>query len=175
MFSRLTALVRPPVIPTERPPLGGWETIEQTWTPLPTDYKQYIDTYGTGYFCDGYFAIFNPFSQNPYLNLMNQGRIVADAFRVLSQHHPDVYTFSFFPPLGGYMPFGINIDGAYIVWKTVGQPADWPVGVIASRSPRIQLFQMGVVEWLVKLLSGEVRCVHFAGDLLEGEVSFIGP
>ena len=173
MFERLLSLLPPPEAPVELPPPGGWERVEQELTPLPGDYKWFIERYGTGSILGSYMAIYNPFSRNQYLNLVNEAEAVADSFRDLIALFPESYgQYPFFPPIGGFLPFGRNSDGTYFVWSTVGDPNDWTVAVY-PRAPHPRAFDMGLVEWLVRLFSGEIRAYHLADDLLDGPINFI--
>jgi hypothetical protein len=161
MTKELEALLPVPETPVELPGEGDWGRIEAQFTRLPDDFKHFIDHYGTGVIGSGYITIFNPFAQDPYLNLVHQAGIVAAAFRQLNERYPDQYKMSFFPTEGGFLPFGVNVDGAYLVWSTEGDPNDWPVVVIGPRSPRTQEFHMGFVPWFVNLLARRVRCIFF--------------
>jgi hypothetical protein len=172
MINLLRTILAPPLAPSELPPRRAWPAVEEGFARLPQDYKEFIETYGSGYIGEGYLSVFNPFSKNQYLDLVYQAENVRTAFASLKREHPLAYAFDFFPALGGLLPFGVNVDGAYLLWQTAGHPDAWSIAVLACDAPRIEGFQMGMVEWLAKILSGQIRCSFFPADLLQGPVTF---
>lgn len=65
----LNQIAPPPSIPNEAQ--GDWNQVEATIKlTLPDDYKNLISQYGSGSFSD-FLYIFNPFSENEWLNLIN--------------------------------------------------------------------------------------------------------
>jgi hypothetical protein len=64
----LIRIAPPPDIPVDRGLPSQWNDIELILgTPLPGDYKAFINAYGTGYFND-LFHVFNPFSGSDRAN-----------------------------------------------------------------------------------------------------------
>lgn len=172
MITELERLLPPPGTPLELPPAGGWERIEQEFSLLPHDFKQYVTRYGTGFIGNGYITIFNPFAADRYLNLIQQSAIIRSAFQQLATQFPDRYNIPFFPNPEGYLPFGVNVDGAYLLWLTTGHPNEWTTAVISADSPRMQHFPTCMVDWLCNIISGRVRCIFFADDFLDDGVTF---
>lgn len=82
-FDRLLELAPPPATPVKAGSPEHWGEVENTLgTALPADYKRFINTYGSGDFCD-LLGILNPFasrSQNllsmmdPMLEEYREGR-----------------------------------------------------------------------------------------------------
>lgn len=60
----------PPSSPTEPGTGGDWGKVTSTFgKPLPTDYMTFVDRYGSGEI-GKWLTIFNPFSKNPNVNLL---------------------------------------------------------------------------------------------------------
>src|SRR4051794_2040355 len=71
----LLELAPSPDQPVEPGSSEQWKEVERTLgTPLPGDYKQMINAYGTGEFCD-LFYLFNPFSTSAGMNLIWQAGV----------------------------------------------------------------------------------------------------
>lgn len=172
MITDLVCVLPPPANPLEVPSSDLWKPLEKSFSKLPDDYTQFIQTYGTGYICDGYLAVFSPFAQNQYLNLIHQTKIITEAFAELGKQFPKDYAFEFFPKPGGLLPLGMNNEGAYMFWQTEGPAEEWTISVIACDSPTWQHFDTGLVDWLEGILTGRIRCAFFASDLLDFPVNF---
>ena len=62
----------PPANPVESPRADDWQLVEaRMLVELPSDYKEFIATYGTGA-VDNFLWVLNPFSHNDNLNLIKQ-------------------------------------------------------------------------------------------------------
>jgi len=73
--------ITPPLRPSEVPSHVNWSTIEaKMGTPLPQDYKWFVEVYGTGVMANA-ITVFNPFSKSEYLNLLTAGMTGCDLFR----------------------------------------------------------------------------------------------
>jgi hypothetical protein len=85
----LIELLPPPEIPVEAS--GNWANVErQLGTTLPSDYKWFIETYGTGGICTDYINVLNPFAENPALNLIAHSKVTLDVYRRVLDHNRNV-------------------------------------------------------------------------------------
>jgi hypothetical protein len=160
MWDQLLSLVPPPDVPFDAPKHEDWELIESQLTRLPTDYKRFLETYGTGSFCN-FFTIFNPLSRHEPVNLLAQATRIREDYLSLREALPDQFPHEFFPTSGGLLPAGVTAGGCTIVWLTTGDCDDWTVGVLSDSVPRIHDSNLGLVAWLVALLRGEIKSRYF--------------
>jgi hypothetical protein len=76
-LEHLIRLVSPPSSPADTGQPDQWDDVERALgMPLPSDYKQFINAFGTGEFND-LFWIYNPFSSIEPMNLLWQAGVPA--------------------------------------------------------------------------------------------------
>ncbi|WP_165233385.1 hypothetical protein [Aquisphaera insulae] len=170
----LIALAPPPEWRVDAGSPGAWGRIEaELRTPLPEDYKLFINVYGTGIFNDLFFT-FNPFAWNDGMNLLWQsgapqcfeedaepGRVHRLGSRL--EHHesrraefPDsTPTFPPYPEPGGLLPLGGDTNGGAAYWLTEGRPDDWHL-ILVHDDFDFERHPMPLVEFLVRWLSGDL-------------------
>jgi SMI1-KNR4 cell-wall len=147
-----------PAAPQEIPSLDDWPSIEKDLgTPLPSDYKEFIEKYGSGRI-DDFLAIFNPLSANKHTNLLARGRVERDTYTTLRTKLPHYYSHDVFPDVGGLLPFGITDNGNVLYWKTDHKTTLWSVIVYEERGPKYFAFDGNMVAFLKGVLSKELRC-----------------
>jgi hypothetical protein len=169
-IERLKELIDPPQDPIN--PMGDWESVErELCSPLPRDYKRYVNSYGDGGISD-FIWVFNPFSKNQYLNLLTQVPIVLKAFQQIREIEGEEFLYELFPKAGGLLPCGATGNGDIIFWETRGDPDGWSTAVLASRENDAQTFKLTLTELLSSLLSGETTCSVFPNDWLDPAPSF---
>lgn len=169
----LELLIPPPLVPYEAPQDDGWNNIERKLnTTLPRDYKQFIERYGSGRI-DEFLSILNPFSSNKHRDLLWQMEMQLGTLRELKEGGTEIVPFEFFPSPGGLLPFGLTDNGDVLYWLTVGQPDNWSVAVNAGRSPEWDTYQVGMVEFLWKILGRQDSCKIFPSDFPGGSLSFV--
>jgi hypothetical protein len=59
---------------------------KRSFTPLPADYKDFIDAYGPGYVSE-FIWVLSPFIDNEYYNLVRQAELQLGALRELKAKH----------------------------------------------------------------------------------------
>src|SRR4051794_1429950 len=102
----MAALVPPPAKPTETGPNLKWADVEKKLkTPLPADYKSFIETYGTGKFANFYFVL-NPFSEADSYNLRNNVKRLREEYKILRADEPESVPYPMYPSKGGILPWG---------------------------------------------------------------------
>lgn len=144
----------PPKQPLECGSEEEWHKIEkQLGTALPSDYKEYIRTFGTGKI--GAFLLpFNPFAKNKYLNLVGQRKETLDALREF--YDEAGYAFPLFPDPNGLLPWGVTDNGDLLFWQTRGEPDAWTVVVDESRGGSNEQYDETMTSFLAKLIAGEL-------------------
>ncbi|REJ98518.1 MAG: SMI1/KNR4 family protein [Planctomycetota bacterium] len=131
MTKRLTDLLPPPESPIET--TGDWEEVERRLgTPLPQDYKAFIEMYGTGHLCN-LFYVLNPFSEHKAVELIRQCEKWQEEYTKLFQGYIDKndpdYRFLPHPARPGLLICIYSDDGDQIYWLTEGEPEDWTIVV----------------------------------------------
>jgi hypothetical protein len=162
--------------PPERPMDAGapeqWAAVEAAiGTPLPADYKEYIQTYGLGNI-DHFITIYTPFTQYKYVNLVEQQKMKLDALRALQYEE---IPFKLFPEMGGLLPVGITENGDVLYWITRGTPEHWPVAINEARGPEWEQLKLDITSVLAALVSRRIRCGVFPDEFPSANPSFVQP
>ncbi|MEU7184558.1 SMI1/KNR4 family protein [Streptomyces sp. NPDC045369] len=159
---RLREVVTPPVRNSDRE--YSWETIEADLQfPLPTDYKELIETYGPGSFGD-FLHIYQPNSPWEQLDLKQQAEEELWALRELAEDGAHI-PYQLADP-AELISFGRNDNGDPLFWhRPPGtHPDTWTVVVKEARSDEWFSFAGGVTEFLHAVLTGEVQVTVFPKD-----------
>jgi len=120
-FDAFTRRIPPPTSINE--PAGDWDSIfTQLGTQLPSDYRRFIDAYGTGYLAR-FYTVANPFSSNRYVNLFQRLDMIRRS-EADSTFFPDA-GYAFYPEDDGLIPFMLDDNGNDYFWRTMGEPDDW--------------------------------------------------
>lgn len=158
MLRTLVSVLSPPKHPRETGSAEGWKQVEaRLSTMLPGDYRAFITKYGSGCI-DGFLWVDNPFTQLSGLNLFTRSSSQLDALRVLrGDIDPELVPYPVFPERGGVLPWGGTDNGDVLYWITRNSPSEWIVAVGESRGPMWEEYDCSMTEFLVKLLSKEIR------------------
>jgi hypothetical protein len=166
----LTRVIRPPAPSAERPDDEAWQSVEsKLGTKLPVDYKEFITRYGTGA-VDNFLWVFNPFSHNRYLNLLDAGKAQLDALRHLRYER---VPYPLYPDTNGILPWGITDNGDVLYWLCKGDASNWLIVVNESRGPRWREFQLSTCEFLVALVTRELVVDVFPDDFPSESPEFV--
>lgn len=169
--AELASLVAPPPS-SERRSASSWAAVEAAvGTALPTDYKDFIDVFGTGRLAN-FIWIFDPFSEARYLNLVEQAPRHLSELRRLASDFGEKLQFDLYPDAGGLLPLGVTDNGDLLHWLTKGRPNDWHVVVGGARSPEHQVFQCDLTTFLSRIVTQTEICVVFPRDFPPREVNF---
>jgi len=160
----LTHIVPRPRHPTDPGKGRDWTKVEMALgTPLPVDYKEFVNLYGTGVIRN-HIGIYNPFAEFRDLNLLAQVDEILDGWRKLGAKYEE-YSYPFYPELDGLLPWGRTDSGNDLFWRTHGEPDEWTVAFSESRGPEIEQFDGSMTEFLVDLFSGKLK-----SDVLQGDI-----
>jgi hypothetical protein len=158
-LDRLEAVLRPPAAPVECQ--GDWAAVEEALgTPLPTDYKRYVERYGSGCI-DRFLWPCNPFSGNRHLRLQDEVRHQLEGLRGTRAKFPDRWSIPLFPEEGGFLPWGKTDNGDCLHWITRGAPEEWTVVVMPAREPERDPHPCGMTDFLAGILTRRIVCPLF--------------
>ncbi len=153
----LLVLPKPKISYEVSSPQFSWKEIEEKLsTSLPSDYKEFIEIYGSGRI-DSFLSVFNPFSSIKRLNLLNQIEIHLDVFRNMSDLSRNSIPFPIFPEAFGLLSIGLDDNGNSLFWNTIGDPDNWKMILLHSRSPKFEKFDLNITEFLALILSKKIK------------------
>jgi hypothetical protein len=163
VIDELLAVLPAPSTPAESSAANNWGTItDQFGEPLPNDFMQFIDHYGSGT-VNAHISVFNPFSTNPHLNLIRQSMIQLSALRLLKAEFPEEIPFPLFFEPGGLLPWGLSIDGDVYCWLTKGISGRWEV-VVICRSGGAEHFSVTMTQFLARLIKEDIVSASVPSD-----------
>jgi hypothetical protein len=169
----LTHVMPPPVDPEETGSTNEWQSVEETiGTRLPSDYKQYINTYGSGSIGD-FLWPYNPFSRTEALNLMQRNESDLGALREIRElAGEDEVPYPLYPEPEGLLSWGISDNGDVLYWLTQGDPDDWHVIINESRGPWFERFEESATSFLANLITGDIVSEILGRSNLQGTILF---
>ena len=173
-LSRLIQITPPPKAPLEIGSQKQWKSIqEHLGIPLPDDYKNLINCYGTGAFTN-FILLYTPFAAQEDANI----------FQVLDTHHQAkdhtksgketlwsvVAPFELYPEPGGLLPWGTTPDfDISFFWQVSGPPETWVTIVYNLRMGEYEVWKMSCTSFLIKLFLRKIKSVllpdHFPPEL----------
>ncbi|MDX6352114.1 MAG: hypothetical protein QOF84_6904 [Streptomyces sp.] len=111
--------------PAREPSPEDWTEVEDyVRSALPSDFKAFLDTYGTGVIC-GELVIFHPRGSSPLLTRM---RKIHESFGQWWRRDSDEYPFRFHPDAGGLISWGYDYSGdEHFFWPCDPEPDRWKV------------------------------------------------
>ena len=171
VIDELFGLLPRPVQPKEQGTAPEWGTVtSKLGGPLPTDYMQFVDHYGSGTI-NGFLTVLNPFSANPHVNLLNQVFVQLSALRELRTSYPEDFPFPLFFEPGGLLPWAVSNEGDVFCWSTVGVSGLWEVVTVpGSDSP--EQFKMSMSQFLARGLTGQLKTSALPPYFASGTGSF---
>ena len=171
VIDELFRLLPRPAKPSEQGTAAAWGAVtSKLGGPLPTDYMQFIDHYGSGTI-NGFLTVFNPFSANPNVNLLDQAFVQLSALRELRTNFPNEFVFPLFFEPGGLLPWAASDDGDVICWSTDGVSGAWEV-VTVPRSDSPERFKLSMAQFLAQGLTGRVKSSALPPHFASGAGSF---
>lgn len=150
------------LLPPPEAPVGldrSWEEVESEFgLSFPSDYKSFIDTYGTGWVRGSgvdfaYLAVSNFRSRLPWIET-GIGQAIHALKLSRDAGHDSPYPF--FPEKGGLLPFAVTPNGDSLSWITNGSPDSWDVVFYCfDGGQQARLNKQGFCEVLKGLLKQE--------------------
>lgn len=161
-IARLTKILEPPTR-VEEVSLTAWESVRSSLGQLPSDYREFIDTYGCGV-VDDFLSVFGPWPRNEFLSIVVQAHVILDGLAVSAARYPDVFKMPRFPEPGGYLPFAGSDNGDSLFWVTEGDPESWTVAVMGPRSSESFFYDGSMTAFFCDVLERTIRCPMFPSD-----------
>lgn len=145
-----------------------WVSLEtKLGVKLPTEYKQFIEKFGTVNFGPSdyydFITILNPFCQNTYINI-DVMLHYEEAYRLLKKEFPADFPRPHFPQSGSSLAWAITNDGDYFIWDIYGHPDEWKVGIFDRGMQKEVLFELETLEFLKQMAFGKIETGVFHKD-----------
>ncbi len=151
----LQQLLAPPTAPVDVPTDRQWSDTEAALgVALPSDYRDYLNTYGSGRIGD-FLDIFNPASPRSWDGLLarlDQQRPVFESMQ--GGRHP--LSYGLHPARPGLLPLGQTDNGDMLFYLINGEAEGWKVAFFESRGADVVVFDAGLTAFLVAGLRHEM-------------------
>jgi len=158
-LASLADLVAPPEQPTRPAEIDWADFARRNGFEAPKDYRLLMDRYGVGGFGTGalpggWLYTLDPFDADTSLvNFSDWDRRNSRGFQ---RHFPEQYPgWPIWPEEDGLLPWANSADGDLIGWWTTGNPDSWGTRFF-GRDTDYEGFSFGVVEFILRLLTGEL-------------------
>jgi hypothetical protein len=149
--TRWTHLVAPPHPP---PDPVDWEAVHRRLgTPLPSDYRSYIDTYGLGRINDLYWVL-HPHGRPDRLDLADQWAAARDPANQQNLLTPPPHSLGQLP--GGLLPC-VDEDAGILYWHTdPPDPDRWTVVYRDEDGGSWLPYPLGLLPFLLAVFTGDL-------------------
>ena len=131
LISELKEILPCPDNPSETSSELDWYAVEEALnTKLPSQYKDYIQAYGTG-IVGNYMNIYNPFSRLDMDNLIFQvDNKLNFLTRFREQNRQKLSDFRIFPEENGFFPIGDTTGFSLVLYKTHTIIEKWTISIM---------------------------------------------
>lgn len=172
-MEKLLEILSPPVSPHNIGNKQAWEDFINTLgTELPSDYKKFIETYGTGGI-DNFIWILTPFVNDENVNFLKRKKDISEAYLQLKHDFPEYYKHNIFPVNGGLLPWAFTDNGDELYWLTEGEPDNWKIVVYETRSFENYMYSLTMTQFLYRILMKDLICDAFPDDFPSDETTFV--
>ena len=145
--------------------VDAWRRVEEKLQlEFPEDYKRCIDRYGEGEFGE-FLYLLNPHLVASGYSYSEHIQEILAACNTMAAAFPNRVPFPIYPAKHGLLPAATTSNGDVVYWETVGDAQDWPIIVFASRYGRYERFELGIVEFIHRLLVGTLASDIIPEDL----------
>jgi len=166
MIKSLKKVMEPPLSPVEIGDKEKWDNLEKKLNIVfPKDYKEFINTYGTGGIGD-FLWVLNPFSENTYQNLLEEMQRFQNAYVELKEEFRIDYPRQTFPNKNSLLIWGGTDNGDYLFWVYNKDLLEWKVGIF-EKDGEEDIFDMNMSTFLERLVKNEINTESFPEDFLE--------
>ncbi len=163
-LDELIAVLPPPLQQREPGSVRQWEDVQRrSGIIFPSDYKDYIGTYGTGV-VGAYIYPYNPFAAVTGINLLDQWPRMVDLYRhYRDKIGPRACPYPLYPEPGGLLPWAFTDQEDMLFWRTGDAPESWTVVVAQEAGEgQFQDYEETMTSFLAKWIAGEIVCDLFA-------------
>ena len=158
-IQELKKLVPPPDRPSEVGSLEAWREIERKiGLVLPSDYRDFIFTYGSGLFAQ-FYRVCNPFDPSEWISLYASVERVCNSEGEIKRKFPDQVPYPIYPQEAGILPWGNDENGNEYFWLTQGAPDTWLVLSDEVRGEGFREYGCSITEFLTKVLIGHIEAL----------------
>lgn len=152
-----------------------WAEVEAAWgTRFPSDYVRFMEVYGAGVISDGISILLPSLRADGYPYRDGPGlRLETENARETWEMERDEADFDVDPE--SIIAWGVTVGAHIYCWVTTEEDPDrWPVLVCGRHtSPMMQLHELGMAEFLHRLLGDEAFRENGISTLLPDEASFV--
>lgn len=171
-MENLLGILSPPASPHNTGDKQAWRDFVSTLgTELPSDYKKFIETYGTGG-VDNFIWILTPFVSDENVNFLKRKKDISEAYLQSKQDFPEYYKHDIFPMTGGLIPWAFTDNGDELYWLTEGSPDNWKVVVYETRSSENYTYSLTMTQFMYQILTKDLMCDAFPSDFPSGNPIF---
>jgi len=161
-IQKIKELICPPAHPFEAGNLEQWLEVEQKLgLSLPSDFRDFVLTYGTGRFAK-FYVIYSPFSTSEYSNLYWNIEWLCKTERQFKRDWPETVPYLIYPDRPGLLPWGGDDNGNYYFWLMDGPPDTWQVISNEVRGEGYREYGRCMTDFLFEILTGKIQAL--AGD-----------
>ena len=163
----LKKLVPAPKQPFELGSMEQWRLAEQKLgLTLPSDYRDFVFTYGTGLFAQ-FYRVYNPFSASESMSLVSAVQKTCDWRRQIRTEFPDRVPYPIHPEKHGILPWGNDENGNDYYWLARGSPEEWIVLSDNVRGNGFAEHKCSMTEYLQGVLTKQIA--PLSGDEFKQE------
>jgi hypothetical protein len=141
---------------------------------VPQDYTTLVDAIGAGCF-NNFLWLYSPFCTNQFLEFEYRLKTTEKFFRNMSQVEQlpsEILPFFWYPAPDGLVSWGGTDNGDLLLWSHDGRGAAHSVIVVCSRDLRWFNSGLGILEFLQRVLSGDLKVPLFPASFPGGPPSF---
>ena len=167
-MDKLKAILKLPEIIYNKGNDQKWIVFQKNYNcKFPSEYKKFIDTYGTGSIND-FLWILTPYESNKEINLFHKAEVMRTSYNYMKDMFPGDFNYSIYPEEGGLLPWGYTDNGDELFFDLKNEF----IVVIETRYSDVYKYKMGMVEFLYKLFTKKIKCNAFPDDFISGEVEY---
>ena len=138
---------------------------------FPQDYKEIINYYGTGGI-GNFLWLLTPFETDENVNYNYKMKLMLNSYTESKLKFPEDFKHNVFPEKKGLLPWGYTDNGDELYWETDDKFEDWKIVIYESRSANFFYYEMGLSEFLYKLICKEINCDIFPDNISVGNIKY---
>lgn len=138
---------------------------------FPQDYKEIINYYGTGGI-GNFIWLLTPFDNDKNVNFVHKMYLMLDSYKESKSKFPEDFKYNIFPEKKGLLPWGYTDNGDELYWETDDNFENWKVVIYESRSANYFYYEMGLSEFLYKLICNQINCDIFPDNISKGNIKY---
>jgi len=146
----------------------GWLEFEKNLDiKFPSEFVQFIETYGTGSI-NSFLWILTPYESNQNINIFHKAEIMRESYNYMKDMFPEDFSYSIYPDEGGLLPWGYTDNGDELYFNLNNDT----IVIMEARYSEFYEYEMGMIEFLYKLFVKEIKCNAFPEDFINGSIEY---